>query len=80
MIKDLILPYNRIMEQRFEGTDQAIEIFSKLSKDRKISFVDALSNVIITEDLKNIPEMSFDDDFRALGLTTISEPGQIPFL
>ena len=51
---------------------QAIEIFSKLSKDRKISFVDALSKVIITEDLKNIPALSFDDDFRALGLTTIS--------
>ena len=51
---------------------QAIEIFSKLSQDRKISFVDALSKVIITGDLKNIPALSFDDDFRALGLTTIS--------
>ena len=51
---------------------QAIEIFSTLSKDRKISFVDALSKIIITGDLKNIPALSFDNDFRALGLTTIS--------
>jgi predicted nucleic acid-binding protein len=51
---------------------QAIEIFSTLSRDRKISFVDALSKIIITGDLKNIPALSFDDDFRALGLTTIS--------
>lgn len=51
---------------------QAIEIFSTFSKDRKISFVDALSKIIITRDLKNIPTLSFDDDFRALGLTTIS--------
>jgi len=51
---------------------QAIEIFNTLSKDRKISFVDALSKVIITGDLKNIPALSFDDDFRALGLTAIS--------
>jgi predicted nucleic acid-binding protein len=51
---------------------QAIEIFSSHSQLRKISFVDALSKVIITGDLRNIPALSFDDDFRALGLTTIS--------
>ncbi len=51
---------------------QAIEMFNTLSKDRKISFVDALSKVIIAGNLKNIPALSFDDDFRALGLTTIS--------
>jgi predicted nucleic acid-binding protein len=51
---------------------QAIEIFNAFSKDRKISFVDALSEVIIAADLKDMPALSFDDDFRAFGLTTIS--------
>ncbi|MBW2608795.1 MAG: type II toxin-antitoxin system VapC family toxin [Deltaproteobacteria bacterium] len=51
---------------------QAIALFNLFSQDRKISFVDALSRVIITGDLKNIPALSFDSDFRTLGLTTIS--------
>jgi len=41
-------------------------------KDRKISFVDALSHVLISGELKNIPVLSFDHDGRAMGLTTIS--------
>ena len=34
-------------------------------------FVDALSHVLISGELKNIPALSFDRDFRAMGLTTI---------
>ncbi len=41
-------------------------------KDREISFVDALSHVLISGELKDIPALSFDKDFKALGLTTIS--------
>ena len=51
---------------------QAIALLNLFSKDRKISFVDALSRILITGELKNIPALSFDEDFRALGLTTIS--------
>jgi len=51
---------------------QAIALFNLFSKDRKISFVDALSRVLISGELKDIPALSFDQDFRALGLTTIS--------
>jgi predicted nucleic acid-binding protein len=51
---------------------QAISLFNLFGKDRKISFVDALSHVLITGELKNIPAISFDRDFRTLGLTTIS--------
>ena len=50
---------------------QAIALFNLYSQDRKISFVDALSHVLITEQ-KNMPAISFDRDFRTLGLTTIS--------
>ena len=51
---------------------QAIALFNLFGKDRKIAFVDALSRVLISGELKNIPALSFDRDFRAMGLTTIS--------
>ena len=47
---------------------QAIALFNLFGKDRKISFVDALSRVLISGELKNIPALSFDRDFRAMGL------------
>jgi len=51
---------------------QAIALFNLFGKDRKISFVDALSHVLISGEIKNIPTLSFDHDFRTMGLTTIS--------
>jgi predicted nucleic acid-binding protein len=51
---------------------QAIALFNLFGKDRKISFVDTLSHVLISAELKNMPALSFDRDFRAMGLTTIS--------
>jgi len=51
---------------------QAIAIFNLFGRDRKISFVDALSKVLISGELENMPALSFDKDFKALGLTTIS--------
>lgn len=51
---------------------QAIAVFNLFGKDKKISFVDALTRVLILGKLQKMPVLSFDDDFRALGLTTIS--------
>jgi predicted nucleic acid-binding protein len=51
---------------------QALALFTLYGKDRGISFVDALSHVLITGVLRNIPAISFDEDFRSLGITTIS--------
>jgi predicted nucleic acid-binding protein len=51
---------------------QAIALFNLFGKDRKISFVDALSRVLISGELENMPTLSFDKDFKALGLSTIS--------
>ena len=51
---------------------QAIALFNLFGKDRKISFVDALSHVLVSGELKNMPALSFDRDFRTMGLTTIS--------
>jgi predicted nucleic acid-binding protein len=51
---------------------QAIAVFNLFGKDRKISFVDALTRVLILGELKKMPALSFDADFKAMGLTTIS--------
>ena len=51
---------------------QAVAIFNLFNKDKKISFVDALTRVQIHGVLKKIPALSFDSDFKSLGLTTIS--------
>jgi len=51
---------------------QAIALFNLFGKDRKISFVDALSRILISGERKNMPALSFDNDFKALGITTIT--------
>jgi predicted nucleic acid-binding protein len=47
----------------------AEEIFKKFSRDKRLSFCDAISYVIITHLLDNISCLTFDKDFRSLGLT-----------
>ncbi|MBT8365030.1 MAG: PIN domain-containing protein [Deltaproteobacteria bacterium] len=51
---------------------QAVAVFNLFNKDKKISFVDALTRVSIYGELEKMPALSFDSDFKALGLTTIS--------
>jgi predicted nucleic acid-binding protein len=62
----------RIIHSTENQHHQAIALFNLFGKDKKISFVDALSRVHITGELKNMPAISFDEDFKTLGLTTIS--------
>lgn len=51
---------------------QAVAVFNLFNQDKKISFVDALTRVLIYGEFKKIPALSFDSDFKTLGLTTIS--------
>ena len=51
----------------------AEEVFKKLSKDKKLSYCDALSFVMITELLDHMPCLTFDKDFRSLGLIVYPE-------
>jgi predicted nucleic acid-binding protein len=50
---------------------QAEEVFRRHLRARRLSFCDAISFVVVTTVLDNIPCLSFDDDFRALGLTVL---------
>ncbi|MFW6146998.1 MAG: type II toxin-antitoxin system VapC family toxin [Thermodesulfobacteriota bacterium] len=62
----------RILHSTEGQHHQAIALFNLFGKERKISFVDALSRVLISGELNNMPALSFDEDFKTLGLTTIS--------
>jgi predicted nucleic acid-binding protein len=62
----------RIIHSTESQHHQAIALFTLFGKERKISFVDALSRVLVSGELNNMPALSFDEDFKTLGLTTIS--------
>ncbi len=47
---------------------EAEKVYKKLSRDKRLSFCDAVSYVVITGILDNIPCLTFDKDFRSLGL------------
>ncbi len=49
----------------------AEELFRRYGAEGRLSFCDAISFVVVTTMLDNIPCLSFDQDFRALGLTVL---------
>jgi len=51
---------------------EAEQIFRLFSKDKRLSFCDAISYVVAKTILEDIVCLSFDEDFSQLGLTVIS--------
>ena len=49
----------------------AEQIFRRYGRDHKLSFCDAVSFVVVTTLLNDIPTLAFDADFRALSLIVI---------
>ena len=47
-------------------------VFRLFTKDKRLSFCDAISYVVLTTVLKDIVCISFDEDFSRLGLNVIS--------
>ena len=70
---DVIKPALAIV--RYDDSVRAAseELFKKLSRDKKLSYCDALSFVMITDLLDNMPCLTFDNDFRSLGLVVYPE-------
>jgi predicted nucleic acid-binding protein len=50
---------------------EAEQIFRRYGRDHKLSFCDAVSFVVVTTLLDDIPSLVFDEHFRALGLIVI---------
>ncbi len=51
--------------------EEAEQIFRSYARDHRLSFCDALSFVVVTTLLDHSPCLSFDEDFRHLGLTVL---------
>ena len=66
---DAIKPALSIVRYDDSVRAAAEEVFRKLSKERRISFCDAISHVVITHLFHNVPCFTFDRDFKSLGLT-----------
>ena len=50
---------------------EAEQIFREYGRDHRLSFCDAISFVVVTTLLDEVPCLTFDQDFRRLGLTVI---------
>jgi predicted nucleic acid-binding protein len=59
----LIVRYDDSVRQAAE------KVFRKLGRDKRLSYCDAVSYVVVTSVLGGVPSLSFDKDFRSLGLT-----------
>ncbi len=59
----LIVRYDDSVRQAAE------KVFVKLGRDKRLSYCDAVSYVVVTGILRGVPSLSSDKDFRGLGLT-----------
>jgi predicted nucleic acid-binding protein len=66
-----IKPHLHIVNYGDAVRTEAEQIFRRYSRDHRLSFCDAISFVVVTTLLDNVPSVAFDRDFRALGLTVI---------
>jgi predicted nucleic acid-binding protein len=69
---DEIEPALRIFEYDDSVRREAERVFRLLSKDKRLSFCDAISYVLVKTTLKDIACLTFDEDFSRLGLTVIN--------
>jgi len=67
-----VKPYLHIVHYGEAARTEAVEIFRRYGRDHKISFCDAISFVVVTTILDDLPCLAFDADFRAMGLTVIA--------
>jgi predicted nucleic acid-binding protein len=51
---------------------EAVQRFKRVARSQAVSFVDVLCAVVVERELRGAPALSFDRDFRKLGLTVIA--------
>ena len=51
---------------------EAVEVFRQYGREHRLSFCDAISFVVVTTLLDEMPCLAFDADFRRLGLTVLT--------
>ena len=71
MFLDQVKPTLQIVHYGDDARAEAMEVFRVYSQDHLLSFCDAISFVVVTTLLGDLPCLAFDRDFRGLGLTVL---------
>ncbi len=66
-----VKPGLRIVDYGERVRTEAERAFLQLGRDRRLSWCDCVSLVVVTAILDDAPCLAFDEDFRALGLTVV---------
>lgn len=66
-----VKPSLRIVAYGDRVREEAEQIFRSYARDRRLSFCDSISFVVVTTLLDHVPCLTFDADFRGLGLTVL---------
>ncbi len=69
---DELYPRLRLVEYGAEVRAQALDVFRRYGRERRLSLCDAISFVVVTTLLERTPCLAFDEDFRRLGLTVVA--------
>jgi predicted nucleic acid-binding protein len=71
---DGLYPRLQLVEYGPDVRAEAVAVFRRYGRERRLSLCDAISFVVVTMLLERIPCFAFDEDFRRLGLTVITTP------
>lgn len=74
---DEVIPEMNIIQITPSMKVEALRIFKRYNQDKRISFCDILSYLVVTQQLERIPSLAFDPDFEQLGLTVIKAGGRV---
>jgi predicted nucleic acid-binding protein len=66
-----VKPHLHIVNYGEAVRTEAEQVFHRYGRNHELSFCDAISFVVVTMLLDDVPSLAFDSDFRALGLTVI---------
>lgn len=66
-----VLPALQIARYDDSIRDQALDVFRRFAKDKKLSYCDCLSFAVLTALLDAIPTATFDAHFKSMGLPVL---------
>jgi len=69
---DEIIPGLRLIPTDESVRQEALEVFRRLARDKKLSLCDCVSSVVLSTELADIPTATFDHHFKSLGLPVLS--------
>lgn len=67
-----VKPALQILNYGDRVRSEAEQIFELYGRDHRLSFCDAISFVVVSTILEHMPCLSFDRDFKELGLTVLT--------